>query len=245
MRVISGWLLRRMTSNMPFISPTASWPSYGALCGGDPPALLVDPDLRTAHLFALDHKTTHNREWGDGVVPAALAAAGAEKVHQEERQMMDELGNLYSPMVGLGFAVYRPPLRVAQGHPLGVRLGPQARGFMSQKLRGPKKISPGARKASPRGVARFFRALLQAGYPASMNTDACLGFSVMDYQAWDIAHGHCEGSLSRGHDAGRGNSTRGGKVEYCPCCVRAAHVAIPKTDPLGIWPMGAATPRGD
>ena len=74
--------------------PTAGWPHYRATYGCDPPAPLVDPDLRTAHLFASGSTTTYNRGWGKDIVPSALAAAGAEKVRQEEWQMMDEPGNL-------------------------------------------------------------------------------------------------------------------------------------------------------
>ena len=67
--------------------PTDGWPSYSALYEGDPPAPFVRQDLRTAHLFALDHKTIHNREGGNDIASKALAAAGTEKVRQEEWQI--------------------------------------------------------------------------------------------------------------------------------------------------------------
>ena len=54
---------------------------------------------------------------GTDTVSRALAAAGAARVHQEEWQMMDELGNLHSPMVDLDFVVYRLPRRIARGYP--------------------------------------------------------------------------------------------------------------------------------
>ena len=171
-----------------------------------------------------------------------------ERVHREEWQMMDVMGNLYPPMVGLDFVVYRLPLRFARGHPnqngpWGVRSGPQARGSLTQKLRAPKEVPPGTREASSREDIQFLGNPLQAGYPASLNTDACFDFSVMAYRAWDIAHGHCEawqstlvrreGPLPKGHDAGRGYPAQRGKVGYCPCYVRSTHAAIPQSYPLG------------
>ena len=51
----------------------------------------------------------------------------------------------------------------------------------------------------------------QVGCPASMAADACLGYSVMEYQSWDVVFDHCEawestlvgleGRLSKGHEA--------------------------------------------
>ena len=133
--------------------------------------------LRTAQLFAPDRKTICNREWREDIVSRALAAAGAEKVHQEEWDMMGKLGNPYSPMDGLDFLVYRLQLRHARDHPnsngpRGVRLGPMSRGSLTRELRAPKKMPPGARNASPREDIRFLGNLLLVGYPATMNTSA-------------------------------------------------------------------------
>ena len=61
----------------------------------------------------------------------------------------------------------------------------------------------------------------------------------MAYQAWEIAYGSCEawkynlvrleGPLSKGRDAARGSPAQRGEVRYFPCCVRATHVATPKS----------------
>ena len=65
----------------------------------------------------------------------------------------------------------------------------------------------------------------------------------MAYQAWEIAYGSCEawkynlvrlqGPLSKGHGAGPGQPAQCGKVGYRLRCVRATHVAIPKSYHLG------------
>ena len=78
---------------------------------------------------------------------------------------------------------------------------------------------------------------LQAGYPASVKTDACLGFSVMAYQSRGIAHGHCEAYLSTLVRI-EGRLSKGlrqdVKVCRCPCCTQATHVAMPPAYSLGL-----------
>ena len=101
---------------------------------------------------------------------------------------MDEKGDLHSPMVRLDFAVCRLPARLVRGHttvtcPWGVRLGPRARAPLPQWLWAPKNMPPGTRQASPREGFQFSGNPPQTGYPASVNTDACLGFCVMAYQS--------------------------------------------------------------
>ena len=162
--------------------------------------------------------------------------------------MMDEKGDLYSPMVGLDFVVYRIPSRLARGHsnyngPWAVRLGPRARGSLTQRLRAPKKMPPGTRNASSCGNVQFSGSLLQMGYPASMNTDACLGISVMAHQSWGIVYGHCEawqstfvrieGRLSKGRDRQADGLCQRANVCYSPGCACATHVAGPPPYSLG------------
>ena len=79
--------------------------------------------------------------------------------------------------------------------------------------------------------------LLQMGYPASMNTNACLGFSVTAYQSWGVARDHCdtyqstlvriEGRLFKGHDGKADGLRQKAKVGYCPCCTQATRVELP------------------
>ena len=92
----------------------------------------------------------------------------------------------------------------------GARLGPQANGALSQKFRAPQLRPPAVREGSPCKLLTFFRSPDQVEYPASMNADACRGFSVTGYQAWEIAYRPCEarfssllrlsGPVSKGHD---------------------------------------------
>ena len=137
------------------------------------------PDLA---LWAIGRLTTEQK--GETLFPGHLAAAGAEQVDPAEWLMMNEKGDLFSPLVGLDFAAYLTPTRLARercnlGGPRGVRLGPRVRGSLTHRLRAPKKMPPGTSKASPRAVIQFLGNPLQMGYPASANTDACLGFPVM------------------------------------------------------------------
>ena len=105
--------------------------------------------------------------------------------------MVNEKGDLSSPIVLRDYVVYRIPPRLVRdrrnlGGPRGVRFGPRARGSLAQRLRAPKKMPPGARKAAPRG-ANSWRTPNQVGYPASVNTDARSGFSATAHQSLDIA----------------------------------------------------------
>ena len=93
------------------------------------------------------------------------------------------------------------------------------------------------RKASPREILAFLQNLQQIGRPATMNTDACLGFCAMGYQSWGIAYGICEagpsclvrhsGPVTEDHCAPESSPTRRGKVGLRSCCVAATQVAIP------------------
>ena len=103
---------------------------------------------------------------------------------QSEWWVMKEDGMPCAPVVGLDFVVYRLRGRVARRHPnhlgpWGVRLGPNASRAMAHKFVAPKMMPPVVRKASPQGIPQFLRNPKYVGCPASMSTDACLGFSVM------------------------------------------------------------------
>ena len=106
--------------------------------------------LRIARLGDLDFRTVYHCEEGRDVVSRALAAAGAVRVDPAEWTMMNETGDLYSPMSTLDYVVYRlSPRRVRErcksAGPWGVHLGPRARGSLSRKFRSRNKMLPGAR----------------------------------------------------------------------------------------------------
>ena len=101
-----------------------------------------------------------------------------------------------------------------------------------------KYVPPATRKVSPREIIHILGNPLQIGYPASMKTGACSGYSATGYQSRDVVYDHCltwksilvrlEGRLSKGHDAkAKGNLCQKAKVGYCPCSTQATHVAIP------------------
>ena len=120
----------------------------------------------------------------------------------------------------------------------------QARGSLAQRNWAPKYVPPAKRKASLREIIRILENPVQIGYPASMDTDACLGYPAMGHQSWDVVYGHCaarkttlvrlEGRLSTGHDAeAQGNLCQEAKAGYCPCCTRATHLANPPAYAMG------------
>ena len=159
----------------------------------------------------------------------------------DEREWSTLLAHGWPGLCGLSASITRTPSPSKPKWALGGM--PHANGAMSQKFIAPTKMPPGARMASRREIIQFLRHPRQARYLALMNTGASPGFCVMAYQAREVAYGSCEarkcnrvrpeGSLSEARDAARGSLTQRDKVGYCPCCVRATHVAIPGAYPLG------------
>ena len=76
---------------------------------------------------------------------------------------------------------------------------------------------------------------LQIGFPATINTDACLGFAAYAFQSAEVLFGpvqsthdiliRLEGRRCKGH-SDRQHTTQRAKVGYCPCCTRPTHVAL-------------------
>ena len=267
-------LVPREIQNATYL-PVAGWPPYRVVFGCGPPAPVLYEASQIVRHGDLDFRTVYDREARGDVVSRALAAAGAVQVDPAGWAMMNEKGDLYSPTTSLDYVVYRLfPRRVRDhGDSAGtweVRLGPRARGSPWRKYRAPQNMSPGARKASPREIIQILDNPLQMGYPASVNTDACLVSSVIAFQSGDIAHGHCkaylstlariEGRLSKGHDGKTESFCRKGQGRLLPVLHRGhsrgdpAGLRVGTTgcsqtngDSLmgGIWPLGAATPGGD
>ena len=107
----------------------------------------------------------------------------------------------------------------------------------------PEFTPPGARKVSPRELLAFLQNPDQVGYPGTVNTDACFGFSLMAYQSPEILSDIVEarhsalvrlmGPVSKGHDSPKSSPAQRGEVGSCPYCVSCTHVAIPGTFTLG------------
>ena len=116
--------------------PTAGWPTYPALYGREPPLPLFYEQSRIAGWEGVGPTTTQNRSEGRDIISIALARAGAGKVHRGEWLMMDEKGEMYSPLMVSDFVVYRLPHRHIREHdnsngPWGCRLVPRARGSLT------------------------------------------------------------------------------------------------------------------
>ena len=104
---------------------------------------------------------------------------------------MDAMGKLVPTMEGRPYAIYRLPVRTRRDHPIAsgpwaLRLGPDASGALGQYINAPRKMAPGIRKASIREVLQVLGNPDQLGYPGTVNSDACLGFSVCAYQSAEV-----------------------------------------------------------
>ena len=99
---------------------------------------------------------------------------------------------------------------------------------------------PGMRKANFREALSLLQAPRQVGIPATLNTDANLGFAFYAYQSASVAlpsgetHRRIllrvEGKASRG---GSGQGLQRAKVGYCPCCSIVTHIAVPPSYDAG------------
>ena len=92
----------------------------------------------------------------------------------------------------------------------------------------------------------------QAGYPAPMNTEACLGYSTMGYQSAELAIQSCDaqrrlpvrrvGKATRGHGAGQKELAQRAEVGFRLCCATLSPAAVPPTYCLG--PLDPLKARG-
>ena len=167
------------------------------------------------------------------------------------------MGERVAVLRGRDFAVWALPQRpvCANRHEfrLGARLGSKASGKLAQHpLVSLANTPPGIRPSSPRETLPLLASSDQAGLPAFAASDAQLGHSVYTYQSGEIAFGMCGadghfswrvvGQHSRAHGQ-TGNKTlvkQRAKVEFCPCCSSATHVATP-----GSYSLGAHYPHND
>ena len=118
-------------------------------------------------------------------------------------------------------------------------MGPNVNGAPPQAFQDPHLMPPAAIQVSPRELLTFLRTPDQVGYPGTLDTDACVGLSVMAYQAWEILYGYrgaasfnlvrLSSPVAEGRDAPKHTPTQG----LCPCCAVATHVAVPGPHRLG------------
>ena len=175
---------------------------------------------------------------------SALKDAHATLANSGEFRILGENASLWRPLVGRGFHVWELKPRLARNGKarrnwrLGARLSAAAPGVYSQWASDLDATPPGIRKAGFREVLEVLRGPVKGGYPPSVATDAHLGFSVMAYRSAEVLFGRCEGqgrilvrlvgTCSRAHQGRKKEDiAQPAKVEYCPCCARPAHVALP------------------
>ena len=138
-----------------------------------------------------DPQTVFYRRNDEDTLSIALRGSNAEKVPNSNWASMDALGKLVPTMEGRPYTIYRLPARARCDHPIAtgpwaLRLGPDASGALGQYTSAPQKMAPGIRKASIREVLQVLGNPEQLGYPGTVNSDACLGFSVYAYQSAEV-----------------------------------------------------------
>ena len=148
------------------------------------------------------------------------------------------------------FVAYLLPVRYIRERcnsngPWGCRSGSRARGSLTQRMVAPRLVPPAARKVSAHESIQVLGNPPQIGFPASMDTDACLGYSVMAYQRWGVVFDPCgawkstivrlEGRLSKGDEAkAKDGLCQKAKVGCCPRCTQATRVSISPSYTIGV-----------
>jgi len=186
----------------------------------------------------------------------ALKLAGARKVDANSVGMVTwdavtQTPRLHYPFgdKALGYTAWKLDKRKAadgkemHGYHMGIRLGKTASGKWSELIPGPGNTPPAVRKVNFREALMLLESPLQLGLPATIETDACLGWAVYAYQSAEVLLERCErakeilvrivGSCSKGHMAVKREVTQRAKVGYCPCCTVATHILIPPSYAVG------------
>ena len=140
--------------------PTTGWPSYQDLFGRGPPVPLFYEQSQNPGLGEVDPPTTQDRAAGRDIVSRALEQSGAKRAGPAQWLMMNEKGDMYNPMVALDYVEYRLPTRFVRERcnsngPWECRLGPRARGPLSQRMVAPKYVPPATRKDPPREIIQI------------------------------------------------------------------------------------------
>ena len=227
--------------------PLAGWTNYFELYAREPPPFIKSEDSMIALLAGDCHDTAFYRQDDDDPVSIALLEQGAQRVSSLEWTTLNENGHPAPSMEGRPFAIYRLPPRNIMNRPEGngpfaLRLGAQGSGIMMQYLDGPSITAPGIRRCTMREVLQLLENPQQIGYPATVNTDSCLGFATYAYQSAEVLFGPVQarsdllirlvGRRCKGH-SDRQSVTQRAKVGYCPCCATPTHVAVPLSYELG------------
>ena len=137
-------LAPRDIQNATFL-PAAGWPPFRDPFGRGPPAPVLFAASRIAELGDLDFRATRNRAAGTDIVSSAA------QVDPSEWLVMNEKGDLCSPMTLLDYAVYRLSLSPCAGslqpwRPLGGTLGAACSRFPRAKTLRPEENAAGRKR---------------------------------------------------------------------------------------------------
>ena len=127
---------------------------------------------------------------------------------------------------------------------MGVRLGPNASGEITDYANSVTHTPPALQGAGVREVMNFMHAQCQiAPSPPPMTTDASSGVSRMAYRSAYVATNLREagkfaairpaGATSRAHSPSRQDAGQRGEAGSCSCCTGARHAAAPPPYALG------------
>ena len=231
--------------------PARGWPAYSPLYPEGAAAEVIRDPVFNSENFR-DLAADYGWVAGAAMDPltAALKVAKAELVGPGEFRTLGANARFLRPLVGRGFQVWELKGRAARNGRarddwrLGARLGPNASGIFSQMIFDLGAIPPGMRMAGFREVMEGLRSPAKVGYPPSVATDAQLGCSVAAYQSAEVRFERCEGggrilvrvtgSRTRAHKGSQqGDIAQRAKGEYCLCCTRPAHIAVPSRYQVG------------
>ena len=172
--------------------PNRGWPAYSILCPlGRANDVIRGPTSAAGTYRALQPK----HGWVHGAdlegLTAALNLAGVRHVETRALRALASNFEMGRPLVNRAFTQWEAPPRHANSGDcrdwrLVVRLGGNASGAWSQRIRELSSNHPGVRIAAFRKVKETLRSRGKVGWPPSVATDAHPGFSVMAYQSGAI-----------------------------------------------------------
>ena len=111
--------------------------------------------------------------------------------------MLDGLVELETPLTVASLVVWQLPERPAQRSRrdwrMSVRLGPDARGALANKM---ETLPLAARRGRAREILEVLIPPAQVGYPANMDTGARLEYSAKVYHSAELAFESCDAQRS-------------------------------------------------
>ena len=161
------------------LDPTEGWPRYETPSPSGSPILAPRNPRPRPTFEGASPREVFERD-GKDPAPIALLVSGATRAPSSEFRMLDGEGRMETSSANLpsGASEIKDRLANRNQHDwrMRVRLGPNADGALSARLKAPP---PGLRRAGPPEILRLPSHPGRAGYPAFMDSGASLSFAAM------------------------------------------------------------------